>query len=818
MDSVSTDFFLPELLAPAGELEHLKAAICAGADAVYIGGQQFGARAYASNFSKEEITQALHFAHFYGKKIYLTVNTLLKEQELTEQLFDYLFPLYEEGLDGVIVQDFGAAAFIREQFPCMEIHGSTQMTISNSYGARAAARMGMSRVVPARELSYKEVKKIREESGLEVEVFVHGALCYCYSGQCLLSSFDGNRSGNRGRCAQPCRLPYSLCRANGEKIGKMHGQYLLSPRDLCLLPNLMQLIELPVDSLKIEGRMKNAEYVAGVTSIYRKYLDEYKRIKETGGHFRVNAKDMHDLEELYCRGSFTSGYGNRHNGSDMMASVSPKNTGRKIGEVVSVRKNKVQIRLFDTVYPKDVLVLFLTKDGQKEIILTVPSDVNSSFSRGNQIELNTPEGGKIRPGMSVFRRHKQPLCEKIQNTFIGQRASYPVDAVLRLKPGTKTELELVCQKERVVLNGPVPEKPQKSPLSQNEISRQMNKTGQVPFFLNKLQIIMEEDCFLPISAIKKLRQNGFALLQKTLEERGKRDPAVFHHPVMNDAMTFPSVESEERIATVYDCRQFELCLRDDFFDSICLPWDFFAEEKLIKLAKKGMLKGKRMYLAMPRVFRTQGRTLEKICCNTLWYGIYVYNINEAEYLDELDLFHGKMITGASFYHWNASSVYETQRLFPSIYARELSVELSEKEIAQFLTSVHKEKRTGGFEIMIYGRNVLMQSAQCVKKTTGFCDKKPELLFLSDCQERKLPVTTHCKNCCNLIWQENARNLIGEDLSEIADFVNRKRFDLFRVEDQELSTIKKNYILWEANGFRADTKKTKPDTHWMRGIE
>ena len=223
---------LPELLAPAGSFEHLKAAVKAGADAVYMGGQRFGARAYADNFTRENLVEALHYAHFYEKRLYLTVNTLMKEKELREQLFDFLLPFYEEGLDGVIVQDVGAASLIRQNFPGMEIHGSTQMTITDVYGARAAARLGMNRVVPARELSLDEIRQIKEDTGLEVEIFVHGALCYCYSGQCLFSSMYGGRSGNRGRCAQPCRLPYRVLGAGGRKmLTSGSGAHVLSPKD-----------------------------------------------------------------------------------------------------------------------------------------------------------------------------------------------------------------------------------------------------------------------------------------------------------------------------------------------------------------------------------------------------------------------------------------------------------------------------------------------------------------------------------------------------------------------------------------------------------
>ena len=238
---------LPELLAPAGSFEHLKAAVAAGADAIYMGGEKFGARAYAHNFSREDMIEALQFAHFHERKLYLTVNTLMKEKELFEELGDFLFPYYENGLDGVIVQDIGAVRFIRENFPDLEIHGSTQLTVTDFRGAVAAKRMGMTRVVPAREISLEEIAAIRQNTSLEIECFVHGALCYCYSGQCLLSSMIGGRSGNRGQCAQPCRLPYTI---EGEK------KYYLSPKDICTLDLIPELAEAGIDSFKIEGRMK----------------------------------------------------------------------------------------------------------------------------------------------------------------------------------------------------------------------------------------------------------------------------------------------------------------------------------------------------------------------------------------------------------------------------------------------------------------------------------------------------------------------------------------------------------------------------------
>ena len=295
-----------ELLAPAGSYESMTAAVCAGADAVYLGGRLFGARAYADNLDTEQLKRAIDYVHIHGKALYLTVNTLLKEQELEEKLYCYIKPLYEQGLDAVIVQDMGVLSLVREYFPDLPIHASTQMSITGANGAGLLKRLGVKRVVTARELSLEEIADIHSRVDIEIESFIHGALCYCYSGQCLFSSIAGGRSGNRGRCAQPCRLPYT-CR------GKQ--QYYLSPRDLCALGLLPELLKAGVYSLKIEGRMKKPEYTAGTVSVYRKYLD---RCLAGGKDYRTEPDDERILFDIYNRGSFTEGYYRQQNGKNMM--------------------------------------------------------------------------------------------------------------------------------------------------------------------------------------------------------------------------------------------------------------------------------------------------------------------------------------------------------------------------------------------------------------------------------------------------------------------------------------------------------------------
>lgn len=294
-----------ELLAPAGSLEILKGVIESGADAVYVGGSMFGARAYANNFTEEELLEAIDFAHLRGVKVYLTVNTLIKNSEFSK-LYDYLLPYYKRGLDAVIVQDIGVVKAIHEYFPSMEIHTSTQMTVTGADGVRFLSQFGVTRVVMAREVSLAEMKRIHEETGMELEAFVHGALCYSYSGQCLFSSILGGRSGNRGRCAQPCRLPYTV---EGKK-----DEYILSLKDMCGIKALDKLHDAGVYSLKIEGRMKQLEYACGVVKYYRSYIDSMNPVTDA---------DYERIKALGNRCGFTDRYYFDHNGSDMVTYVKP---------------------------------------------------------------------------------------------------------------------------------------------------------------------------------------------------------------------------------------------------------------------------------------------------------------------------------------------------------------------------------------------------------------------------------------------------------------------------------------------------------------
>ena len=415
-----------ELLAPAGNYESFLGAIAAGADAVYLGGEKFGARAYADNFSNEEICHAISYAHIFQKKVYLTVNTLIKDKEFSS-LIPYLEPFYLAGLDGVIVQDIGAFQAIRESFPDLGLHVSTQMTLTGSYGVKMLQKLGAVRIVPARELSLNELTQIKKETGIEIEAFIHGAMCYAYSGQCLFSSILGGRSGNRGRCAQPCRLPYQIVRS--KKLGI--EQYPLSLKDMCTISFLPKLIEGGIDSFKIEGRMKKPEYAAGVTAIYRKYIDLYYA-GET--NYQVSEADLQKLSSLYIRSQLQDGYYFKHNSKDMVTLQSPAYSGSNDQLLFEIRKRYIEVPLKKKIsmyaefkIGEDAVLTLLCENETPPFSITVKGKKVASANKQPITEENIRSGLQKLGNTAFFTEPSDIFIDAEENIF------YPLKAINDLR-------------------------------------------------------------------------------------------------------------------------------------------------------------------------------------------------------------------------------------------------------------------------------------------------------------------------------------------------------------------------------------------------
>ncbi|MEG0641989.1 MAG: U32 family peptidase, partial [Clostridium sp.] len=395
---------MSEILSPAGNPECLRAAVLNGADAVYIGGSEFSARKYASNFSREEIIEAVRYCHSYNVKLYVTINTVLDNNELIEAL-DYASFLYQIGIDAVIVQDIGFLKLLRQHLPALEVHASTQMTVHNLYGVNLLYNMGVKRVVLARELSIKEIKYIKDNTKAELEVFVHGALCVCFSGQCLFSSMIGGRSGNRGTCAQSCRMEYSL--DSGEKT------HLLSPKDLSTLEYIKSLVDIGVDSLKIEGRMKRFEYVAVVVASYKKAISGM-----------LEEQDIKNVTQVFNRGGFTSAFMKNNQGKDMMSYERPKNWGTYLGVVIANKGRFCDIRLEEELRIEDGVEIFGKDKGVKV----------SSMRKGNQ-EVEYAVGGEA---VTIY----------LEGTAVGDKIYKSSDA--RLLKAAKDTLEIKTSPKRGV--------------------------------------------------------------------------------------------------------------------------------------------------------------------------------------------------------------------------------------------------------------------------------------------------------------------------------------------------------------------------------
>jgi U32 family peptidase len=509
------NYFKPELLAPAGSMDALKAGVNSGADAVYLSGKKFGARQFASNFTEREMSEAISYAHLRGVKVYVTVNTLIKDKELL-QVAKYLIKLYEMGIDALIIQDLGLARLAQEVVPDLPLHSSTQMTIHNQEGVEWAAEHGFERVVLAREMKLSDIKKIslKLKKRVKLEVFVHGALCYSYSGQCLLSSFIGGRSGNRGMCAQPCRKFYHLVRGKTDMYGKtmdiaevaLEDHYLLSTKDLSLYNHLNRICRASLDSIKIEGRMRSPEYVATVTSAYRKALDSICREK-----WKNREKELLKLKLTFNRG-FTKGYILGANYESLMGRNSPGNRGLYLGKVIDYnrRSRETIIHMETSVKPEKgdgILFKSLKMGNLWGAVLEY-----SPLIKNDRIFLKLRK--TIKEGSKVFITRKKSLKNEAQEVIKNPQLPYPLPLDISISwnheytPIIRASIQHPQDKSiEIKFKADFSmEKAIKHPLSKDVILKQLKKTGGTPFTIRKVEMEYSDDLFTPLSNLNHLRR------------------------------------------------------------------------------------------------------------------------------------------------------------------------------------------------------------------------------------------------------------------------------------------------------------------------
>lgn len=497
-----------ELLAPAGSFDALQAAINAGADAIYLGGRSFGARQYASNFDNEELIKAVDLAHLYRVKIYVTVNTLVDNYELPD-LVDYLQFLELIGIDAIIVQDIGVVELAKQVAPNLPIHASTQMSIMNSAGIEFAEKLGIKRVVLARECSLVELEEMRSLTSLELEVFVHGALCVCYSGQCLMSSLIGGRSGNRGRCAQPCRLQYKLVdNKDQELLSSEDGQYLLSPKDLNTIEIIPDLINAGVTSFKIEGRMKRPEYVAIVVDAYRRAIDGFYENK-----FKVLPEDKRNLTQIFNR-DFTTAYLKERPGKTMISDKRPNNRGVQIGRVLTYDRlsNLVTIKLEEDIHVGDGIEFWVTVGGRVGMhisYLEVNGQEVTEALKGQEVTFSIPAA--VRDSDRVFRTFDSKLMQMAGEFYgEGKMKKISVKAIVEAYIGKPLKITFVDQEgnQGVALTEFIGQIAQKRPLTRETVEKQLARLGNTAFNLREWELQADENVMFPISEINEARRKA----------------------------------------------------------------------------------------------------------------------------------------------------------------------------------------------------------------------------------------------------------------------------------------------------------------------
>ena len=518
-----------ELLAPVGSFEALKAAVQNGANAVYLGGKDFGARASANNFDRDELKEAVKYAHIRGVQVFVTTNTLRKENEI-EDFLEYAKFLYDIDVDAIILQDIGMARLIKRELPDFELHASTQMVAHSLEDVKYLESVGFDRVVLAREVTVEEIKYICDNCKADIEVFVHGALCVCYSGQCLMSSMIGNRSGNRGRCAQPCRQRYELIDVYTGEVVNSNGDYLLSPRDLNAIEEIDKVIDAGVHSLKIEGRMKRPEYVATVIDGYRKTIDEYLATNK----LNVSDETINDLYTIFNR-KFTKGLLLGDVGKDMMNSQLPNNQGLYVGTVVDYNKKakRLKIKLANTLKKGDGINLGGGTIGR----IIKNGNIETIGYKGETIELDFV--GEARKGQIVFKTSDSELMDRVQATFTQDKEFVKniIDAKITIKLGQKPILTLKDRhsNEATIEGDKIVEEAMKVALSKEKVETQLRKLGNTPYELDLLEIELDDNVSLPISLLNQMRRDCIELLDKervSIKNRKYKNKTVKYKPVL----------------------------------------------------------------------------------------------------------------------------------------------------------------------------------------------------------------------------------------------------------------------------------------------
>ncbi len=807
-----------ELLAPAGSMESMHAAVQAGADAIYLGGSKFSARAYASNFDNENMTKAVEYCHLYNVKMYVTINTILKEDEAMEAL-EYAKFLYKIGVDALIIQDLGFANLIRKNLPDFELHASTQMTIHNAEGALFLRELGFKRIVLSRELSLKEITHISKELEIETEIFVHGALCVCYSGQCLMSSMIGGRSGNRGRCAQSCRLPNTII---DKKTMIERKGYLLSPKDICTIEDIKDIVKSGTTSLKIEGRMKRPEYVAGVVQAYRKAIDNVlnnESLEVKGNDSQCNDKGLKGeksvnlkeekkkLLQLFNREGFSKAYLFGNVGKDMMAYSFPKNTGVELGKV----QKDLMIILKGNIALKDGI-----RKGEEGFtvskIIKNGKEVAEAFE-GDKVKLLPAQ---YKSGDMLYKTSDVKLLSKLEEIY-KKSFERKVDLKLSVRFKVDEPIVLTCfyEGKNLEVQGEIVQKALKKPLDKERIIDSLSKAGDTPFKFTDINFEEFEDGFLPISALNEVRRNLVEKLNNYVLTKNNKNiiQEKVSVEIKNENKNYESkiekindILLPETVVYVSNEEQLRAFIESDFTTVAINPFG------LLDFSCLNKLKDRKVFIKIPNIIRTEFETLIKQVEENLEKieGVITANLGAVSKLK------GKTSIIGDY----KLNIFNSEALdFYKDFLNEscLSVELNRKEIR----NVAKNAKLP-IQILVYGKIELMVSEYCPigstfggKCSTSNCNNacKRGDFVLKDRMGEEFIIGTD-KFCRSYIYNNVPINLIN-NVVELRDM----NVSSFRVDfiDENYEETKKILQAFKKEEWKDDFSKFTRG-HYKRGVE
>ncbi|NLK21666.1 MAG: U32 family peptidase [Epulopiscium sp.] len=791
-----------ELLAPAGNKESVIAAVSNGCNAIYLGGKDFSARQSAMNFSMEEIREITDYCHLRDVRVYVTVNTLYKQGEVAK-LYKFLNELYTIGVDALITQDLGTAIWIRRLFPKIEIHGSTQMTIHDLYGVKFLEELNFQRIVLSREMSLEEIIHVAKNTDLDIEVFVHGALCFSYSGQCLMSSMLGGRSGNRGRCAQPCRLPYTLADNGGKEL--VSG-YLLSPKDIQTINYIPHMIEAGIRSFKIEGRMKRPEYVGVVVKTYRKYIDSYL---ENQKKYSVEDRDIKDLAQVFNRGGFSNGYLYQHSGRDMMSFENPKHWGIYLGKVINYNPStkKCIIDTVEPLEPGDGIEIW--RKGK----LNTGISVSKTSKAGEKIIISIKDF--VKEGDRVYKTKNKSLLETIQKTYEKDSRKLDIHASISFKKNKAINLKLWDERgNSVQVDGPLVEKAITNGLEKERIRQQILKTGNTPFNIKSLIIDMDDDGYVSIKELNNIRRVAIDELQNAIIEKYKRPAVDINIDFSNLNKNIIKGDNKQFTVLIRNINDIEYVFHPKV-KRIYLEIREYKKDDIEKVSNICHKNNTEFFLALPRIDVSYKN-------ERIWYDLEDTSIDGFLIRTYGQAFRLKKTTKKIILDYTFNIFNQLTANFWMEYGVEgftLSPELNYDELKDF--------KGDGIEVIGYGHLPLMTTKQCIigntlykKSVKGFCSNRnnQEHYKLIDRKGETFPIIQDCSLCTAVIYNGKPILLL-RDLEKILSLpIDLMRLEFTFERKEDIRKIIRGY--GNDKNIKAEILREQDYTkgHYFRGVE